>query len=160
MSRVSNGIQFSSERSVKRCFRKVERLIHHPPDNKQRDISNFRHIYIYVNSRRRDAIFARRAKYMGEKARGGWKGGEKKRKKGVASRRVGIVQKLRVRRFLQIRRATRETYMPSPATKIKTRPATFSAARACIMQFSANSRRTSCHALYVRAARDAFLCGS
>lgn len=45
MSRVSNGIQFSPEKSVKRCFRKVEGLIHHPPDNKQRDISNFRRIH-------------------------------------------------------------------------------------------------------------------
>jgi len=75
---------------------------------------------------------------MGEKAEGregreGKKGRESRR---VASHRSGIVQKLRIRRFLQIRRATRETYMPSPATKIKTRPATFSPARLYYAIFS------------------------
>lgn len=80
----------------------------------------------------------------------------------VASRRTGIAQKQRVRRrFLQIRRAPRETYMPSPATKIKMRPATFSPACLHYAIFSAvaNSWRTPCmHSAYAPRFYAAFEC--
>lgn len=89
-----------------------------------------------MNSRRRDAIFARRAKYMGEKAgegrgkgRGGWRGGGERKKEGVASR-WNRAKATRTTVLTNPTRATRETYMPSPATKIKTRPATYSHRRA------------------------------
>lgn len=88
--------------------------------------------------------------------------GEEKKSRRVASRRAGIVQKLRVRRrFLQIRRAARETYMPSPATKIKMRPATFSPAclHYAIFSAAANSRRTPyMHSAYAPRFYAAFEC--